>query len=263
MRFDNQTAIVTGAASGMGRATARLMAERGAAVVINDVNEKGLATVADEIRDAGGQVLAIPGSIGDRAFVAEATAQAVHDFGRVDMLFNVAGYAAYGPAESYDVWDEMVGVNMSGTYYFCREVARQSMIPNRKGAIVNVSSLSGLVAHPNDIGYIAAKHGVVGITKSLAVEWARHNIRVNCICPGFTMTGIFEAVTKEEPDRFALRARKTPLGRGADPREQATVMAFLASDEASYVTGVIMPVDGGNMALSSGWFPPEVFPANG
>ncbi len=263
MRFENQIAIITGAASGMGRATAQLMASRGAAVAINDVNGQGLAEVEDELRAKGARVLAAAGSIGDRSFVTEMTAQVVRDWGGVDTLFNVAGYAAYGPAEAYDVWDEMVNVNMSGTYYFCREVARQSMIPNRKGAIVNVASLSGLVAHPNDVGYIAAKHGVVGITKSLAVEWARYNIRVNCICPGFTMTGIFEAVTKEEPDRFALRARKTPLGRAADPREQATVMAFLNSNDASYVTGVIMPVDGGNMALSSGWFPPELSPAQG
>lgn len=264
MRFRDKVAIITGAASGMGLEAAKLLASEGAAVALNDLSAEKVEAVAASICAAGGRAIAIPGDIGDQAYVNDATASVVSRFGRVDILLNVAGYAAHGAAEDYEVWDRMVSVNMSGTYYFCRAVGRQSMIPNRRGAIVNISSLSGMVAHPFDIGYIAAKHGVIGITKALAVEWARFNIRVNCICPGYTQTGIFAAVEKSDPEKFRTRGRKVPMGRAADPREQATAMAFLVSDDASFVTGLIMPVDGGQMALSSGWEPPQIaYPGNG
>jgi NAD(P)-dependent dehydrogenase (short-subunit alcohol dehydrogenase family) len=132
------------------------------------------------------------------------------------------------------------------------------MIANGQGAIVNVASLAGLVAYPRDVGYVAAKHGVVGLTKALAIEWACHGIRVNCICPGITETPIFTALEKIAPGKYDERRKRVPIGRQAQPIEQARVMAFLASDDASSVTGVIMPLDGGQMALSSGWAPPAV-----
>ncbi|MCV0394872.1 MAG: glucose 1-dehydrogenase [Rhizobiaceae bacterium] len=258
MRFNGKVVIVTGAASGMGLAAAELFAAEGAVVAINDLDRDRVAEVARDITCSGGKAVEIAGDVSDRAFGEGAVDEVIARHGRIDVLLNVAGYAAHGAAEDYEEWERMVAVNMTGPYRLARHVAKKSMIPNRSGAIVNISSLSGMVAHPYDIGYIAGKHGLVGVTKSLAVEWARYNIRVNCICPGFTMTGIFAAVEKKEPEKFKTRARHVPLGRAAVPREIASVMAFLASDDASYVTGLIMPVDGGQMALSSGWLPPEV-----
>jgi NAD(P)-dependent dehydrogenase (short-subunit alcohol dehydrogenase family) len=129
------------------------------------------------------------------------------------------------------------------------------MIPNKKGAIVNIASLAAMVAYPGDVGYIASKAGVLGLTRALAVEWAKHNIRVNCICPGFTDTQIIKDMEKIDPNRFSERRKRIPMARAARPEEMADAMAYLASDQASYVTGSILNVDGGQIALSSGWSP--------
>jgi NAD(P)-dependent dehydrogenase (short-subunit alcohol dehydrogenase family) len=253
MRFQDDVVIVTGSGSGMGRAAARIFADEGATVAVNDLKPEVVDEVVAELEAAGGKAVALAGDISDRTFVEDATASLVAAHGKIDVLVNNAGIASHGDAETYDSWDRIIDVDLSGPYHLARAVARQSMIPRRHGAIVNVASLAGLVANPFDVAYIAAKHGLVGLTKALAIEWARYNVRVNCVCPGSTRTGIFAAVEERDPEKFVLRGEKTPLGRWAEPREQATAMAFLASQDASYITGMIMPVDGGQMALSSGW----------
>jgi NAD(P)-dependent dehydrogenase (short-subunit alcohol dehydrogenase family) len=258
MRFKEKVAIITGAASGMGLAAAELLAAEGAILAINDVNADKLDEVTKSLSGAGRTVVAIPGDIANHEFVERATASVISRFKKVDILLNVAGCASHGPAESYDSWDRILSVDLNGAYYFARSVAKLSMIPNRSGSVVNVSSLAGLVAHPFDVGYVAAKHGLVGVTKALAVEWARFNIRVNCVCPGYVRTAIIAAVEKRAPEKFKTRARHVPLGRAGEPNELAAAMGFLASDDASYITGLIMPVDGGQMALSSGWMAPEI-----
>lgn len=261
MRFTDKVVIVTGAASGMGLSAARLFADEGATVAVNDLDETAVGQVVDTIRAAGGHAVPLAGDVSDRGWVERAAETVTADHGRVDVLVNNAGIASHGDAETYDSWDRLLDVNLSGPYHLARAVARLSMIPRRSGSIVNVASLAGLVGNPFDVGYVAAKHGIVGMTKALAIEWARYGVRVNCLCPGFTRTAIFAAVQERDPDKFADRAAKVPLGRPADPREQATAMAFLASDDASFVTGLIMPVDGGQMALSSGWNPPQLLGA--
>jgi NAD(P)-dependent dehydrogenase (short-subunit alcohol dehydrogenase family) len=176
-------------------------------------------------------------------------------FGRVDILVNNAAIATVKSAIEYTDWEKIVGVVFNAPFYWAREVARQSMIPNASGVVVNVASLAALVAFPNDVGYIAGKSGVLGLTRALAVEWAKHNIRVNCICPGFTDTQIIKDLETIDPERFTERRKRIPMGRAARPEEMADVMAYFASDQSSYITGAILNVDGGQIALSSGFSP--------
>jgi NAD(P)-dependent dehydrogenase (short-subunit alcohol dehydrogenase family) len=255
MRFADKTVVITGGGSGIGRAAAELFAAEGAAVAINDVNLEAAERVAQEIKTRGANALAVACDVADGSAVSRAAADVMTRFGRIDILINSAGFGSHAPAEEYKQWDRMLAVNLSGVFHWCVAAARQSMIGQHAGSIVNVASLAGLAAHPGDVGYIASKHGVVGLTKALAVEWARYNIRVNCLCPGLTRTPIIENAEKAAPDRFVARRARIPLGREAEAAEQARAMLFLASSDASSVTGLIMPVDGGQMALSSGWLP--------
>ncbi|MCV0394891.1 MAG: SDR family oxidoreductase [Rhizobiaceae bacterium] len=255
MRFKDKVVIVTGGGSGMGLAASRIFAAEGATIAINDVKaetaEKTVATVESE----GGRAFAIPGDVSDAEIAARSVDATVERCGRVDILLNNAGIATIQPAEDYTEWHRVTGVDLDAPFLWAQAVAKRSMIPNGSGAIVNISSLAGMVAYPGDVGYIAAKAGVLGLTRSLAVEWARHGIRVNCICPGFTDTQIIKDMEAIDPDRFAERRRRIPMQRAARPEEIARAMAFLASDDASYITGAILNVDGGQIALSSGWSP--------
>lgn len=150
----------------------------------------------------------------------------------------------------------MIGVNLDGPFFWSQRTAVSSMIPRKSGAIVNVASLSGLTAHPMDVGYMAAKHGVVGLTKGLAVDWACYGIRVNAVCPGLTTTPIQQTISAQP---FEGIYKRIPFGRAGKPEEQAHAILFLASDQASFITGAILNVDGGTLALKS-LFPPRAMP---
>lgn len=255
MRFKDKVVIITGGGSGMGLAATRLFAGEGAIVAVNDVKEATAAAAVAEVTAAGGRAIAIPGDVSKREVAESSVARVVKEFGRVDILLNVAGIATIQPAETYDAWDRITGVDLDGPFYWSQAAAAQSMLANGSGNIVNVSSLAGHVAYPGDVGYIAAKAGVLGLTRSLAIEWARKGIRVNCVSPGFTDTQIIRDMEAIDPNRFAERKKRIPMARAAQPEEMAKAMAFLASDDASYITGVILNVDGGQLALSSGWSP--------
>lgn len=255
MRFRDKVVIITGGGSGMGLAASRLFAAEGAIVAVNDVKaETAERAVADIVKN-GGKAMAIPGDVSRKEVAQASVAEVLRNHGRADILINNAGIATIQPAEDYTEWERIIGVDLNAPFYWSQAVAKQSMIPNKAGSIVNTSSLAGLVAYPGDVGYIAAKAGVLGLTRSLAVEWAKYNIRVNCVAPGFTDTQIIKDMEAIDPNRFVERRRRIPMQRAATPEEMAKAYAFLSSDDASYITGVTLNVDGGQIALSSGWSP--------
>jgi NAD(P)-dependent dehydrogenase (short-subunit alcohol dehydrogenase family) len=159
------------------------------------------------------------------------------------------------PAEHYDHLDRLMAVNFYGTVYWAQAAANVSMIPNGRGSIVNVASIAGLVGIPNDIGYVSSKHAVLGLTKALAVEWARYGIRVNAVAPGVTDSPMVQDLADKFPDTMAARISRIPVNRTGRPEEQASGILFLASDDADYITGTTLAIDGGQMALNSGWSP--------
>ncbi len=247
-RLESKVALITGAASGIGRASALLFAREGARVVVADIqDEPGQATAA-AIADAGGTALFVHADV-SRAEDAEAMVDAaVKRFGRLDILFNNAGVGKHIPFDQLTEaeWDRIIDINLRGVFLGCRYG-----VPALKraggGAILNKASQSGLQGHPNNQAYCAAKAGVINFTRSLAKDLARHNIRVNAICPGGTDTPILRAYTPagESPDYVARTvAPRTPFGRLARPEEIAAAALFLVSDEASFVSGVALPVDG-------------------
>ena len=249
MRLQDKIAIVTGGASGMGECTAELFAQEGATVVIGDINGQRASGLAAQIDQAGGHSLAVELDIADEQQVQSMVAEVMGRFQRIDILINCAGVAKYGPAEQITLqqWRRMLDVNLTGLFLCCREVGKV-MIGQRSGKIVNFASTVGLSGGPYLVDCTVVKHGVVGLTRGLAVEWGKYNVHVNCICPGATATpGMIELTTEEYR---ADRARRIPLQRLGKPEEQARVALFLASSESDYVNGALVCVDGGAYALS-------------
>jgi NAD(P)-dependent dehydrogenase (short-subunit alcohol dehydrogenase family) len=256
LRLKDRVAVITGGGSGLGRATALSFAREGARCVVVGQNEEKLAESVRLIGEAGSEGLAAPCDIADPKRVQAVIALAVETFGRLDILVNNAAMNRPDTMEPERVaemaeewWSATLGVNLSGAFY-CSKYALQHMVSAGSGVIINVASTQGLTANPNQTAYIASKHGVVGLTKAMAVDYGPHGIRVNAICPG-----IFESERVERYMKLYRDAnwRETvgqgrPLRRVGSPDEVANVAVFLASDEASYVTGAIIPVDGGAMA---------------
>lgn len=247
MRFQDKVVIVTGGASGQGAAACRLFSFEGAKVVVADWNREGAEAVAREI---GGKALCV--DISREKEVATMIAEAHNAFGRIDVLLNNAAVgfseSARFPMKSVvdtseETWDAILAINLKGAAMACKHVI-PIMAAQGKGAIINVSSINALVAMPGADAYTAAKGGLVSLTRVLANDWAAKGIRVNCICPGGVDTPMVQG--SAPPEAIAGHMRKNcPIGRLAQPEEIARVAAFVASDEASYLTGVIIPVDGG------------------
>jgi NAD(P)-dependent dehydrogenase (short-subunit alcohol dehydrogenase family) len=252
MRFEGRVAIVTGAGAGIGRITALRLAEQGAFVALNDLDEDAAEAVVAEIEGQGGSALAIPGDAADDMVARSSVAEVLRDKGRIDILVNNAGISIVAPAEDFTAWDRVVRTNLYSQFFWSQAAAKAAMIPCGRGVIINVASIAGLAAVPNQVGYVVSKHGVIGLTRSLAVEWGRYGIRVNCVCPGITATDLTTGSTGMDPERLKARVGRVPLGRMGTPGEQAESIAFLASDEASYLSGVILNNDGGQLALHSG-----------
>ncbi|SNS25706.1 NAD(P)-dependent dehydrogenase, short-chain alcohol dehydrogenase family [Sphingomonas laterariae] len=243
-RLDGRVAIVTGAASGIGRATAQRLAREGARLILADLNRDGLATVQAE---TGGDIFAF--DAGDAQSCRDLVAQAVANAGRIDILANIAGIMDWGPMADFDDdrWERMLRINLSGAWHMCR--AAMPHLVQTKGVIVNMSSAAGLVGIPYTTAYCAAKAGVVALTKSLAVEFAAAGVRVNAICPTGVKTAMHGAVALPDGVDMDLVMRNSPkLGDLCDPEDIAAAVAFLASDDARKITGIAMPVDAGQTA---------------
>ena len=245
--FKGQVALVTGASSGMGLATARAFAEAGAAVVLADINEETLRTATDELTSTGHQAMGVACNVSDEAQVAAMVERARASFGRLDMAFNNAGIqvppsdAADEPAEHFD---RVNAINLRGVWTCMKHELRQ-MRAQGSGAIVNCSSLGGLVGLPRRAAYHASKHGVIGLTKSAALEYAPRGIRINAVCPGTIDTPMVADMLEKQADAMKEIMRDQPIGRLGRSDEIAAAVLWLCSPGASFVLGVALPVDGG------------------
>lgn len=254
MRFKNQLVVVTGAGSGIGRATAQLIASEGGLVAVNDIDPARVDAVVAHIRSQGGEAVPLVADVSQEEAVRLAVDGLIEDHGRIDILINNAGIMMRKAGHELTTaqWRQAMAINLDSVFFWCHAVATRSMLPRRQGVIVNVASLAGMVAIPNGAAYVASKHAVVGLTKALALDWGGYNVRVNAVCPGMTWTDLSTADKQKNPEMFVQRERRIPLGHAAEPLEQAQAIAFLASSQASAVHGLIMNVDGGNLAMHSG-----------
>lgn len=246
--FEGKVALVTGAASGMGLATAKAFAASGASVALADRNEKAVRSAAEELIALGHKALAIVCDVSDDAQVEAMVAQVVTVFGRLDMAYNNAGVQNV-LAETADTtredYDRVMGVNLRGEWGSMKYELQQ-MRKQGSGAIVNCSSLGGLVGGAERGIYHAAKHGILGFTKSAALEYAARGIRINAICPGLIWTPMVDQMVEAgQGDAMKTMEKSIPMGRVGRPEEIADVVLWLCSDAASYVTGQSISVDGG------------------
>lgn len=241
-------AVVTGGGDGIGRATALLLAEAGAAVAVLDHDAAKAEAVQAEIAKAGGKAMAVTADVSNEGAVEAALARVVETFGPVDILVNNAGFAVREPADtlSVDSWNRVLAVNLTGMF-LCARIAARSM-RGRAGAIVNAASIMGLSGglYPN-VAYQTTKGGVVNMTRALALEWVGDGIRVNAVAPTFVRTK-FIAGMMADPVKAAHVIEATPMHRLAEPEEVAAAILFLSSQAASMITGVTLPVDGGFLA---------------
>lgn len=248
--FAGQVALVTGASSGMGLATARAFARAGASVVLADIDEDALRLATDELARAGYAALGVTCDVSDEGQVADLLERTVASFGRLDMAFNNAGIMippSDAADEPVDNFDRVNAINLRGVWACMKHELRQ-MREQESGAIVNCSSLGGLVGLPGRASYHASKHGVLGLTRSAALEYAPRGIRINAVCPGTIDTPMVEAMVASGELDMDEAIRHQPIGRLGTAEEIAGAVLWLCSPGASFVVGVALPVDGGYTA---------------
>jgi NAD(P)-dependent dehydrogenase (short-subunit alcohol dehydrogenase family) len=245
--FENKVALVTGAGSGLGLATAKAFAEAGAAVVLADTNEKAVKCSADEMSTRGQKALAVTCDVADDAQVEAMVEQTVAVFGRLDVAYNNAGVqniVAEAADSSREDFDRVIGVNLRGVWS-CMKFELRQMLKQGSGAIVNCSSIGGLVAGARRGTYQASKHGVLGLTKSAALDYAARGIRINAVCPGIIHTGMLDHMMKTQADALNAMLKDVPIGRLGRPEEIANAVLWLCSPAASFMIGHALAVDGG------------------
>ena len=245
MRLEGKVAMVTGAGSGIGRATAETLAREGAAVMCADLNLGGALETARTIEAAGGQAIARELNVRAEESVRDALEATVAEYGALHILVNNAGIGGRD-----HTWDDLIEVNLNGVQYGLRHGA-PLIEAFGGGSIVSLSSILGLIGIPgatdDGVGYTASKHGVVGLTRAYALNYARRGVRVNCVNPGFVETPL-TAPLWDDPDRLESTTARHPIGRLGQPDDIANAILFLVSEEASFITGIALPVDGGYTA---------------
>ena len=245
--LEGKAALITGAGRGIGRKMAVTFAEAGADICITDVNLEAAEEAAEEVRALGRRAIAVKADVGDPDEVDAMVGRTISELGGVHILVNNAGIVDQAvPTIESDIgrWDEVFRVIVRGTYLCCRSAGRW-MVENRTGKVVNISSVAALTGLAPRPAYVPAKGAVIDLTRTLAVEWAPYGINVNCICPGFTLTPLAEEAFKRAGANLDKVGQSVPMGRLAEPQDIADAALFLASDQARYICGVTLPVDGG------------------
>jgi len=247
LSFENKVALVTGAASGMGLTTARTFADAGAAVLLADFREDAVKAEAQKLVIAGHKAIAVRCDVSDDAQVAAMVDRTVAEFGRIDAAFNNAGVMAHIAAtadSTREEWDRVIGINLRGVWS-CMKYELRQMQRQGGGAIVNNASVGALSGNPGIGSYIASKHGVVGLTRTAALEYIKQGIRVNAVNPGLIDTQIARDVVSGDEQAYGEIAKNVPIGRAGRPEEIASAVLWLCSPGASYVVGHALTVDGG------------------
>ena len=248
MRLKEKVAIITGGASGIGKATAILFAAHGAKIVVADIDERGANQTVTDIHNAGNEAIYIQTDVTISANTERMVAETVSRYGKLDILLSSAGIAMRLPVADLpeEDWHRCLDVNLTGVY-LCAKAAIPAMRKNRGGSIINLSSIYGLVGADVRAAYVASKGGVTNLTRGMALDYAEDNIRINCICPGFVETPLVAGVVKT-PEEYRKLADRHPMRRLAQPEEIAYGALYLASDESAFVTGIALPIDGGYTA---------------
>ena len=255
MRLNNKIALITGAGSGIGKATAIRFAAEGAAVAVSDLSRTAAQKTVSKIEKLDGRAITISGDVSIGVDAESMVTSTVDVFDRLDILINSAGVTARNAlspeSDPEEIWDRVLEVNLKGTYLISSHAVKV-MQKGNGGSIVNLSSIMGLVGYPAGLGggfnpYPPSKGGVIQLTKNMAIDFAKDNIRVNCLCPGFVETDLTKSLTKDPKTRESLENRH-PIGRLGKPEEIASAALYLSSDEASYITGVSLAIDGGYTA---------------
>ena len=256
MRLENKTAVVTGGGGGIGAEICRAFARDGSAVAVTDVKLEAAEAVVSQIKQAGGQAKAWAFDVADRSAVEQAAEQIESQLGQIDIWLNAAGVSYITPFLdcSERIWDVTQRVNLKGTF-ICSQAAIGLMRTRKKGVIINMSSQSGKQGNSHYAAYCASKFGIIGLTQSIAVEFAKEGIRANCLCPGVVFTPLWDSMIEDYASKRNIKPEevrpymesKIPLGRLCDPKDIAAVAVFLAGDDASYITGQAINISGGSI----------------
>jgi NAD(P)-dependent dehydrogenase (short-subunit alcohol dehydrogenase family) len=248
--FDGKVALVTGASNGIGRATALAFAEHGAKVVVSDIDDERGEKTAAEIRESGGEAIYVHTDVSSSEEVEQLFETIDDEYDHLHYACNNAGIEGEMGATadcSLEAWEKTIGVNLDGTFY-CLKQELERMVPEGEGAIVNMSSVAGFSGFPGLPAYVTSKHGVVGLTKTAALDYAESGVRVNAVCPGVIDTEMVQRTTRNDPEVEQQYIAMEPVGRMGEPEEIADSVLWLCSEKASFVTGETLAVDGGFLA---------------